>query len=68
MQFERVGPGLPRQPQAVLAPGTAFGGAEPGRSASLKASQVVPFSNMRRRTAEHMVRSKATSPARLHRL
>ena len=24
--------------------------------------QVVPFSNMRRRTAEHMVRSKATSP------
>ena len=24
--------------------------------------QIVPFSNMRRRTAEHMVRSKATSP------
>jgi 2-oxoglutarate dehydrogenase E2 component (dihydrolipoamide succinyltransferase) len=24
--------------------------------------QVIPFSNMRRRTAEHMVRSKATSP------
>ena len=26
------------------------------------ADRVVPFSNMRRRTAEHMVRSKATSP------
>ena len=27
-----------------------------------RGDQVVPFSNMRRRTAEHMVRSKATSP------
>jgi 2-oxoglutarate dehydrogenase E2 component (dihydrolipoamide succinyltransferase) len=36
----------------------------PAPLASLRAAgdQVVPFSNMRRRTAEHMVRSKATSP------
>ena len=27
-----------------------------------QADQIVPFSNIRRRTAEHMVRSKATSP------
>jgi 2-oxoglutarate dehydrogenase E2 component (dihydrolipoamide succinyltransferase) len=36
----------------------------PVSMASFRAAgdQVVPFSNMRRRTAEHMVRSKATSP------
>ncbi len=38
--------------------------APPPSMASFRAAgdQVVPFSNMRRRTAEHMVRSKATSP------
>ncbi len=38
--------------------------APPMSMASFRAAgdQVVPFSNMRRRTAEHMVRSKATSP------
>ncbi len=38
--------------------------AAPVSMASFRAAgdQVVPFSNMRRRTAEHMVRSKATSP------
>ena len=38
--------------------------APPVSMASFRAAgdQVVPFSNMRRRTAEHMVRSKATSP------
>ena len=43
--------------------------APPVSMASFRAAgdQLVPFSNMRRRTAEHMVRSKATSPARLHR-
>jgi 2-oxoglutarate dehydrogenase E2 component (dihydrolipoamide succinyltransferase) len=36
----------------------------PVSMASFRAAgdQIVPFSNMRRRTAEHMVRSKATSP------
>jgi len=45
-------PAAPTAPTAPLAP-------TPLRSAG---DQVVPFSNMRRRTAEHMVRSKATSP------
>jgi 2-oxoglutarate dehydrogenase E2 component (dihydrolipoamide succinyltransferase) len=38
--------------------------APPVSMASFRAAgdQIVPFSNMRRRTAEHMVRSKATSP------
>ncbi len=45
-----------RAPMAAPAP--------PVSMASFRAAgdQVVPFSNMRRRTAEHMVRSKATSP------
>ena len=34
----------------------------PWRRSARAGDQVVPFSNMRRRTAEHMVRSKATSP------
>ena len=34
----------------------------PWRSFRRAGDQLVPFSNMRRRTAEHMVRSKATSP------
>ncbi|HUC06311.1 MAG TPA: dihydrolipoamide acetyltransferase family protein [Acidimicrobiales bacterium] len=36
--------------------------ASPPVVARTAGDQVVPFSNMRRRTAEHMVRSKATSP------
>jgi pyruvate dehydrogenase E2 component (dihydrolipoamide acetyltransferase) len=48
-------------PAPVMSPPTA------AQSVSVSAyrgagDQVVPFSNMRRRTAEHMVRSKATSP------
>jgi 2-oxoglutarate dehydrogenase E2 component (dihydrolipoamide succinyltransferase) len=53
----------PAAPAAPAAPPVAVSAAppvvadlRPGRD------QVVPFSNMRRRTAEHMVRSKATSP------
>jgi pyruvate dehydrogenase E2 component (dihydrolipoamide acetyltransferase) len=42
-----------RTPQAPSVPMASF------RAAG---DQLVPFSNMRRRTAEHMVRSKATSP------
>ena len=41
---------------APPAPGTATAVFRPSTD------RVVPFSNMRRRTAEHMVRSKATSP------
>jgi 2-oxoglutarate dehydrogenase E2 component (dihydrolipoamide succinyltransferase) len=39
--------------------------AQPGGLSALRPAageRVIPFSNMRRRTAEHMVRSKATSP------
>jgi len=48
----------PAPPAPLAAP------APPVSMASFRAAgdQVVPFSNMRRRTAEHMVRSKATSP------
>jgi 2-oxoglutarate dehydrogenase E2 component (dihydrolipoamide succinyltransferase) len=51
-------PPAPASPPAYAAP------APPVSMASFRAAgdQVVPFSNMRRRTAEHMVRSKATSP------
>ncbi|HXB38309.1 MAG TPA: dihydrolipoamide acetyltransferase family protein [Acidimicrobiales bacterium] len=44
---------------ARVAPATPTVSMAPFRTAG---DQVVPFSNMRRRTAEHMVRSKATSP------
>ena len=50
-------PGAPA-PAPVAAPvaSTSLASTRPA------AAHVVPFSNMRRRTAEHMVRSKATSP------
>jgi 2-oxoglutarate dehydrogenase E2 component (dihydrolipoamide succinyltransferase) len=52
----------PAAPAAPPAPVSAP--APPVSMASFRAAgdQIVPFSNMRRRTAEHMVRSKATSP------
>jgi pyruvate dehydrogenase E2 component (dihydrolipoyllysine-residue acetyltransferase) len=52
-------PPPPAAPPAPVAPA-----APPVSMASFRAAgdQVIPFSNMRRRTAEHMVRSKATSP------
>jgi 2-oxoglutarate dehydrogenase E2 component (dihydrolipoamide succinyltransferase) len=52
-------PTAPTEPAAPRAPAAA-----PAPMASFRAAgdQLVPFSNMRRRTAEHMVRSKATSP------
>ena len=49
----------PAAPPARVAPATPSVSMAPFRTAG---DQVVPFSNMRRRTAEHMVRSKATSP------
>jgi len=49
---------------APTAPVVRAPAAPPVSMASFRAAgdQLVPFSNMRRRTAEHMVRSKATSP------
>jgi pyruvate dehydrogenase E2 component (dihydrolipoamide acetyltransferase) len=62
-------PAAPPSPPPVVqaAPATPVARAPqapPVSMASFRAAgdQVVPFSNMRRRTAEHMVRSKATSP------
>jgi len=58
----------PASPPAAPAPAPATPAvptvASPSAMTSYVASgdRVVPFSNMRRRTAEHMVRSKATSP------
>jgi 2-oxoglutarate dehydrogenase E2 component (dihydrolipoamide succinyltransferase) len=49
----------PAAPPARVAPAAPTVSMAPFRTAG---DQVVPFSNMRRRTAEHMVRSKATSP------
>jgi pyruvate dehydrogenase E2 component (dihydrolipoamide acetyltransferase) len=48
----------PTRPQTP--PGAALPVSEPGAEAS-RGDEVVPFTNIRRRTAEHMVRSKATS-------
>jgi 2-oxoglutarate dehydrogenase E2 component (dihydrolipoamide succinyltransferase) len=57
-------PPTPAAPSAPMAPMASARPASPVSMASFRSAgdQVVPFSNMRRRTAEHMVRSKATSP------
>jgi pyruvate dehydrogenase E2 component (dihydrolipoamide acetyltransferase) len=58
-------PPAPPVSQAAPAPPVARAAQAPTVSmASFRSAgdQIVPFSNMRRRTAEHMVRSKATSP------
>ena len=59
-----MAPAAPAAPAAPRAPAAAPAPAPTAPMASFRAAgdQVVPFSNMRRRTAEHMVRSKATSP------
>ena len=51
-------------PVASASPVASAPSAPPVSMASFRRAgdQLVPFSNMRRRTAEHMVRSKATSP------
>jgi 2-oxoglutarate dehydrogenase E2 component (dihydrolipoamide succinyltransferase) len=57
-------PSVAAAPTAVGAP-TSQPGSSAGSPAELRTPTgdvVVPFSNMRRRTAEHMVRSKSTSP------
>jgi pyruvate dehydrogenase E2 component (dihydrolipoamide acetyltransferase) len=57
-------PAAPPVQAAPVSPVARTPQAPPVSMASFRAAgdQVVPFSNMRRRTAEHMVRSKATSP------
>ena len=57
-------PAAPVVQAAPSPPVTRTPQAPPVSMASFRAAgdQIVPFSNMRRRTAEHMVRSKATSP------
>jgi 2-oxoglutarate dehydrogenase E2 component (dihydrolipoamide succinyltransferase) len=54
-------PVAPAPPVAPSAPAPARAPAAPSVSRGA-GDQLVPFSNVRRRTAEHMVRSKATSP------
>lgn len=49
-------------PAAPAAPAAADRLAAPAGGGPAVADEVVPFTNIRRRTAEHMVRSKATSP------
>jgi 2-oxoglutarate dehydrogenase E2 component (dihydrolipoamide succinyltransferase) len=64
-------PVVPAQPAAPLQPAASPAPAAPPAPVTAPLTptplrtagdQVIPFSNMRRRTAEHMVRSKATSP------
>ena len=55
---------LHRSASTAPAPGTAPAAAAPWPSTPPTAGtdEIIPFTNIRRRTAEHMVRSKATSP------
>ena len=60
-------PSSPAAPVTPAAPAMPVASAPPAPGVSMASfrragDQLVPFSNMRRRTAEHMVRSKATSP------
>jgi pyruvate dehydrogenase E2 component (dihydrolipoamide acetyltransferase) len=55
----------PAAPPPPAAASVVHAGSSPAPSMAAfrrAGDQVIPFSNMRRRTAEHMVRSKATSP------
>jgi 2-oxoglutarate dehydrogenase E2 component (dihydrolipoamide succinyltransferase) len=56
----RGGPSSPSAPAPQTAPGAPP--VEPRPAAAQRGDEVQPFDNIRRRTAEHMVRSKATSP------
>jgi pyruvate dehydrogenase E2 component (dihydrolipoamide acetyltransferase) len=60
-------PAAPPAPPVQTAPAAPVARTPQAPSVSMASfraagDQIVPFSNMRRRTAEHMVRSKATSP------
>ncbi len=57
-------PSIADRPSPLPAPGpaqTAVPSSAPGSAPTEPRDEVVPFTNIRRRTAEHMVRSKATS-------
>jgi pyruvate dehydrogenase E2 component (dihydrolipoamide acetyltransferase) len=54
-------PGAPEAPTVSDAPTAAASAATPTQSGPATRDEVLPFTNIRRRTAEHMVRSKATS-------
>ena len=56
-------PSAPARPQATAPTAPATAPAEPAPAATHAGTddETVPFTNIRRRTAEHMVRSKATS-------
>jgi 2-oxoglutarate dehydrogenase E2 component (dihydrolipoamide succinyltransferase) len=51
--------GVPAPPTPRQAPAPTVSAPPPGWAGT---DEVIPFTNIRRRTAEHMVRSKATSP------
>ena len=53
--------GATSAPAAASPPASAPAAAAPAAASPAQGDEVVPFDNMRRRTAEHMVRSKATS-------
>jgi pyruvate dehydrogenase E2 component (dihydrolipoamide acetyltransferase) len=57
-------PAAPTPPAPPASPVVSAAAPPPISMASFRnaGDQIIPFSNMRRRTAEHMVRSKATSP------
>jgi 2-oxoglutarate dehydrogenase E2 component (dihydrolipoamide succinyltransferase) len=54
-------PAAPAAPRAAAAPAPAAPAAAAAAAAATDRDQVVPFTNIRRRTAEHMTRSKSTS-------
>jgi 2-oxoglutarate dehydrogenase E2 component (dihydrolipoamide succinyltransferase) len=60
----QAAPSAPAAPSPAVTPARVVPSSPPVSMAQFRTAgdQVVPFSNMRRRTAEHMVRSKATSP------
>ena len=56
----RLRPAQPRRTRACARTGTGSG-TRPASRGARAATRSIPFDNIRRRTAEHMVRSKATS-------
>ncbi len=55
-------PVAPAPPTTLSTPSTSAAGAASVSSPTAGTDEIIPFTNIRRRTAEHMVRSKATSP------
>jgi len=55
-------PAAPARPTTPSTPSTSAAGAASASPPTAGTDEIIPFTNIRRRTAEHMVRSKATSP------